>query len=110
MLAQAAARHRVKVFCLFVCFSLLCHRLEVTLEKKVEGLTWRNVLKAGTDVTSQSVGVEDALSSEELEKAKKLLAELAGKEELEELVSNPLCMHVSCMYMYMTCLLHATLT
>lgn len=61
-------------------------RLEVTLEKRVEGMTWTNLLKDLTGRERQdhlplSEGLEDHLSPEELERAKKMLAEMGGASD-----------------------------
>ena len=64
-------------------------RLEVILEKKVEGVSWKNVVKSAEAVRSEpplEEGLKDTLSADELEKAKKLLAELSGRDELVSLL------------------------
>lgn len=63
-------------------------RLEVTLEKAVEGVTWPHLLK-DPEVAERrrshwplSEGIEDELSPEELQRAKHLLAGLTGVDEV----------------------------
>ena len=62
-------------------------RLEVTLEKAVEGVTWPHLLKDPEIAERRShwplsEGIEDELSPEELQKAKHLLAGLMGPDEV----------------------------
>ena len=73
----------------------------MSLEKKAAGVTWKSVLKAaqgGGEEASLPLreGLEDTLSPEELEKARKLLTELQDKGELVCLFINDSC-HVMCL-------------
>ena len=62
-----------------------CFSLEVTLEKKVEGVVWKALIK-GAERREEHLplkeGMESELSPEELEKARKMLAEITGTENL----------------------------
>ncbi len=68
----------------------------MTLEKQVEGVMWRGLIqgaegrgRGGGEGLPLEEGIESELSPEELERARKMLAEMTGTDDLVKLFKEP---------------------
>ncbi len=67
--------------CFYIICDIVSHRLEVTLEKQVEGVAWEYLTKedAGSKVNTRDQDT-DELTAEEMEDLKKRLTELTVRD------------------------------